>query len=335
MINRFDSISDLTARDIIRTATAMVRQNTAEILKQAFRYLFPLALLIMMVRTSFDSVIMSSLESMMLGLSDNYQRIENVPLFDLEVLALLSILRHIAYGALIGLGAIVISRTAFRPAMDKKKSGAGGVAVFIEKDEKSSDLSEKNIGRTVFYSSALYLPMAVFLFLSDMYRLPTSISLIEVGVGNLLDWALLLLNIAYIPLVVMALPFITEAKMNFRNALYKSWDYYIGNFLHIAISVIAALFISNIFSYLISFTLQLAELIVGDIFGLSGIEGYNIMFLLSFIQVVISALLYITSVFVPLIGYAFYYLFITSQDKIDLMGAVSNFKSRVTSGVAS
>lgn len=334
MISQFNNLTDIRTRDIISTSRMILSEKGGGILKRSLALLLPIAILITIVNTVYSDVISNRFFSSFFEMIDGNNRdVENVALFNTNIIVILSFFKHIATGAFFGIGGYVISRSGFRPLVEQaqkfKNSGIARAMLYDEGDDIENISNPSSLGRVILFSTLLYLPMGIFFFISDMYSISAVFEISLVAIGSVLSWVLGLLYIAYVPLIVLALPFVTEVNLSFRASVSKAWSHYLDNFLYILLAILLATFVTYFFQIGVELSYLLVTFIAQDIFGIYGEGMDDFLFLASIFKILAGGLLMLISILIPLVGYAFYYLFVTTQRKTDKKVALQDFMRRV------
>lgn|GEM_PF-6171912 len=325
----FSPSTDIKSRDLLSVSMQLVRENSPLFLKKAFLYLFSISLFLMVSETIYETVITQGIFKSMYMLFEGDAEIMANPLFDIDILVSLSLIKNLGFGIFYGLSAVLLSQHLIRPTRLREQHRESEI-----KSNNYENSGRKDwIIKTVVLAFVGYIPMALIEFFSELYIISELIDLKDSGFSFILGVVNILLYIAYIPLLVLALPFLTEEKNTIRVAIKKAWIHYTSNFWHIMLSVMGGYIIIIAMQQGISLVYELFYAMSNELFGFSSgsEEATTYVFYASVFKVIFSSILFICALFVPLMGFSFYYLINKYGKKLDLETAYTDMLSRLES----
>lgn len=330
MISPFNDMSDLKARQLINGATDLIRLAPGLFFSKIMAYLFPLAFFICAAENIYEGITAENMFSSVEYLVNSYDaETEARALFNMDFVLLLLFIKNLLQGVFYGVAAWLISQILIPRFMKQEINKQQTESTASRQLEEKQD----RIGLLPFlgYSVVIYLPLAIILFLVELYNLHASQNPSLAAMGQGLNLLFILLFIVYIPFAASFYPWLSEKAYSFKKALNKAWSIFRNNYFQMAGGILTGYLIIFFLSFAVQGLSVLIQFIITDILGMyQAFETVSdTLFWINALTVLLQSLILIITAVIPLIGYTYYALYISTENKQNADTAFASLMDRL------
>ncbi|GAB5465658.1 MAG: hypothetical protein Kapaf2KO_10940 [Candidatus Kapaibacteriales bacterium] len=304
---RFGTKRNVSVGSIFSFALALAKSGGSRLLGSLVSTVLPIAFVISICTLLInDFLIIPKTIFYFEGLGFDDVEMVYAPNYDL--LYSLVLLKNVITGLFFGLAAGVISKKLefeVKPLLSKRKKR--------EREIKIKSERKVNMAKLAAIGTVAYLPLAIFTTILELYSYSGTSDPTFVIISGLSSFGNVVVYLAYLPFLLLFLPFLTEEEGSIKKALNNSWSVFKNIFIYMLLLVLLGYIGVSILKGAIYLGTMLVQFILSEYFiGQGAVYALNLdgnkSYWITAVSAIFNSLPELLSGYFPILGYAAYYL---------------------------